>query len=83
MSLAPTDETVRIEIEDNGPGISDEIAKDLFSPFFTTKSDGLGFGLSISNSIIKAHGGRIWADPDAKEGATFVFTLPVGREKAA
>ena len=82
-TLSLADGTVRVEVSDDGPGILDEIAGDLFTPFFTTKSDGLGFGLSISNSIVEAHGGRIWVDPEAKQGATFFFTLPTVRKEAA
>ncbi|MCH8037056.1 MAG: response regulator, partial [Proteobacteria bacterium] len=73
---ASTDGTVQVEVEDSGPGIPPEIRGDLFSPFVTTKRDGLGFGLSISKSIVEAHGGRIWAVSDAGNGATFAFTLP-------
>ncbi len=49
----------------------------LFEPFYTTKPQGLGMGLSISRSIIEAHGGRLWVEPGAGHGAIFRFTLPV------
>jgi PAS domain S-box-containing protein len=67
---------VLIEIEDAGDGIDSKYLDRLFSAFFTTKPDGMGMGLSISRSIIEAHGGRIWATGNAKAGATFHFTLP-------
>ena len=62
---------------DAGEGLQGEIAEKIFDPFFTTKPNGLGMGLSISRSIIQAHGGRIWFSPNPQGGATFSFTLPV------
>jgi two-component system, LuxR family, sensor kinase FixL len=63
-------------IADRGNGIPMDAADRLFEPFFTTKSEGLGLGLSICRSIIDAHGGRLWADNNADQGATFTFALP-------
>jgi C4-dicarboxylate-specific signal transduction histidine kinase len=73
------DETqqVRISVTDCGVGISAENADQLFNPFFTTKSSGMGMGLSICRSIIEAHGGRLWVTANIPHGATFQFTLPV------
>lgn len=68
---------VEVAVEDNGPGIAPERLGRLFEPFFTTKANGMGIGLSISHTIIEAHGGRIWAENNAGEGATFRFTLPL------
>jgi two-component system, LuxR family, sensor kinase FixL len=67
---------VEFSVSDLGPGIEAEKLEHLFEPFFTTKPNGLGMGLSISRTIIEAHGGRIWAVNNAREGATFRFTLP-------
>jgi PAS domain S-box-containing protein len=66
---------VLVAIEDAGVGVKPENADRLFSAFYTTKPDGLGMGLSIVRSIIEAHGGRVWALPNAGPGMTFQFTL--------
>ena len=66
---------VQISVSDSGPGISEEVAERLFQPFVTTKASGMGVGLSISRTIIEAHGGQIWVEPAAKGGAVFRLTL--------
>jgi C4-dicarboxylate-specific signal transduction histidine kinase len=66
---------VEVGVEDHGSGISDPSR--LFAPFFTTKAEGVGLGLSISSSIITAHGGNLWHVATAGGGATFRFSLPV------
>ena len=68
-------ETVRVSVSDTGPGISQTIADALFQPFITTKRSGMGVGLSISRTIVEAHGGRIWVEPNEGCGAIFHFTL--------
>jgi len=75
--------SVMVEVHDSGSGIAKEDAAKLFSHFFTTKPDGLGMGLSISRSIIEAHGGRLNAKNNPDGGATFYFTLPVISDKSA
>ena len=64
-----------VSVADTGPGVSEEAASKLFQPFMTTKPDGMGVGLSISRTIVEAHGGRIWAEPNPGGGAVFKFTL--------
>jgi len=71
------EDTVEVAVSDSGEGLAPEHADKMFSPFFTTKPHGLGMGLSISRSIIEAHGGRLWATPNPERGATFRFTVPV------
>ena len=71
------DHEVELSVADAGHGIPPERLEQLFEPFFTTKVSGLGVGLSISRTIVEAHGGRIWAEPGVPHGATFHFTVPV------
>jgi len=67
---------VVVAVQDAGVGIDAQKTDQLFSTFYTTKPDGMGMGLSISRSIIEAHGGRLWATPNPDHGATFHFALP-------
>lgn len=69
-------EGVRVEVTDTGPGFAPGSTESIFEPFFSTKSDGLGMGLSISRTIIQAHGGRLEGESRPKGGATLAFTLP-------
>jgi two-component system sensor kinase FixL len=68
---------VRLSVADNGCGLTGSNHENLFKPFFTTKRSGLGLGLSISRSIINAHGGSIWAESNRDAGATFHVELAV------
>jgi two-component system sensor kinase FixL len=74
-SLAP-DHMVEIRVADTGSGISPEISAQLFQPFITTKRQGMGVGLSISRTIVEAHGGSIAPRPNPEGGTVFSFTLP-------
>jgi PAS domain S-box-containing protein len=65
-----------VAVRDSGPGLDPASLEHLFDAFYTTKSSGMGMGLSICHSIIEAHGGRIWAEANVPQGATFQFTLP-------
>ena len=67
---------VLVEVRDTGPGLSPECLSRLFEPFYTTKPEGMGMGLSICRSIIEAHCGRLWAIPCEPRGALFQFTIP-------
>ena len=67
---------IEISVIDTGPGIAPEINKRLFRPFVTSHSSGMGLGLTISRSIVQAHGGRLWAEQGASSGAVLRFTLP-------
>lgn len=71
-------QTVQVCLSDTGPGLGQCTAKDLFGPFNTSKPEGMGLGLSISRSLVEAHGGHLWAQPASDRGATFCFTLPSG-----
>ena len=71
---------ILVAVQDSGPGIDPEHLERVFAPFYTTKSSGIGMGLSICQSIIAAHGGRLWAEANRPRGAIFQFTLPLGLE---
>jgi PAS domain S-box-containing protein len=69
---------LRLTVKDVGVGFTPEAGQRLFDPFYTTKSDGMGIGLSVSRSIIERHRGRLWAEPNDGPGATFSFSIPCG-----
>jgi PAS domain S-box-containing protein len=71
---------VLVEVRDSGNGLDPQRAEQVFEAFYTTKAEGIGIGLSISRSIIEAHGGRLWASANAPHGAVFSFSLPVAEE---
>jgi len=73
----------RLSVADTGPGLSQENRERIFEPFFSTKRDGLGMGLSISRSIVEAHGGRLWAENRLDGGAVFHIALRTAAVEAA
>jgi PAS domain S-box-containing protein len=73
-------DTILVQVKDSGSGIKAENMKKLFVHFFTSKPDGLGMGLSISRSIVEAHGGHLEAENNPNRGATFYFTIPINME---
>jgi PAS domain S-box-containing protein len=79
-ALKETNE-IEVAVCDSAYSISEEVKQKLFEPFFTTKRNGMGMGLSISRSIIEAHGGRLWYEHSPKGGSIFEFTLPVVQEE--
>ena len=76
-------DAVLVEVRDSGIGLDPQRAEQVFEAFYTTKAEGIGIGLSISRSIIEAHGGRLWASANAPHGAVFRFSLPVTEEVVA
>jgi two-component system sensor kinase FixL len=73
--------SAEIAVSDAGPGIPPERLPRLFEPFFSTKKEGMGLGLSIARSLVQAHGGQLWAENNPGGGATFRFTLPTDPEQ--
>ncbi|WP_168710410.1 ATP-binding protein [Panacagrimonas perspica] len=75
-SISVTQTSVEIRIHDSGPGVSAEMMAELFEPFHTSKADGMGMGLAIARSLVRASGGDLWIEPAAAGGACFVMRLP-------
>ncbi|WP_286240737.1 PAS domain-containing sensor histidine kinase [Neptuniibacter halophilus] len=80
ISTRSTEGYIHISVEDEAKGISPEGLANLFEPFYTSKSTGLGMGLSISQTIIETHGGQLWAESDGKTGTHFYLKLPLREE---
>jgi signal transduction histidine kinase len=74
------DNTIQVMVKDNGLGIDEEQQQKILMPFYTTKADGMGMGLSISRSIIEAHEGTLNFNSEPGKGSTFYFTLPIQRK---
>ncbi len=71
---------MRLTVRDSGAGVDSQTIERLFDAFYTTKSAGMGVGLSVSRSIIDRHHGRLWVEPNDGPGATFAFSLPLRQE---
>jgi PAS domain S-box-containing protein len=74
-------QNIEFTVKDTGPGIKSNSINKIFEPFYTTKANGTGIGLSISRSIIEVHGGQIWLEQKKDKGAEFKFTIPVYKEE--
>ena len=74
------DKFITVSIEDSGIGIDEKNMDFIFKPFFTTKKEGMGMGLSINKAIVEAHGGSLWAKNNPDKGVAFCFTLPISKE---
>lgn len=77
IAVQPTEQTLEIRVRDHGPGIPAALAEQVFTPFFSTKPEGLGLGLSICRTLVEAHGGHLCLQQTDGEGACFSFTLPL------
>ena len=69
--------TISLTLEDNGPGVPEELQEKIFEPFFTTRTNGTGLGLAVVRAVIDAHRGTIDLDPDYRDGARFILQLPL------
>ncbi len=73
---------IEVRVKDNGPGFDEDQRQQILTPFYTTKADGMGMGLSITRSIVEAHKGTLYFNGKPKKGATFYFALPVSKKTA-
>jgi PAS domain S-box-containing protein len=80
LSTSEAESAVLVAVSDTGPGLSEANSERIFDAFYTTKSSGLGMGLSICRSIVEAHGGRLWATPNQIRGTVFCVMLPTGKQ---
>lgn len=76
----PPDRIV-ISVSDTGPGVDENMKEEIFTPFFTTKEEGMGIGLRLCHSIVEEHSGRMWVENNLDEGATFFFSLPTVKKE--
>ena len=80
IRTARVGDDICLSVHDVGTGLGEQNPENLFQPFFTTKTNGMGIGLSVSRSIIESHGGRLWAAPNSSGGATFSFSIPASTD---
>jgi two-component system sensor kinase FixL len=79
IASSPADgDMIEVTVSDSGPGLEPEVAERLFQPFVSTKDGGMGLGLSICQTIVNSHGGKIWTGPSELGGTAFHFTLMSG-----
>jgi two-component system, LuxR family, sensor histidine kinase DctS len=77
IKLDQIDDQMQIQVIDIGPGISPAVQEKLFTPFFSTKNEGMGMGLNICRSIIEFHRGRLWVEDNPKGGTIIAISLPI------
>ena len=76
------DGSIRIDVADTGNGLAEALKSELFEPFMTTKTDGMGIGLAICRATVEAHEGTIWTESNPGGGAVFSFALPLAKEES-
>jgi signal transduction histidine kinase len=74
------DNAIQVRVIDNGQGLNEDQQQEILMPFYTTKANGMGMGLSISRSLIEAHDGKLHFDSEPGKGSTFYFNLPIQRK---
>ena len=79
IKLSQIDDQMQIEVIDRGCGIAPELKDKLFTPFFSTKPEGMGMGLNICRSIIEFHRGRLWVEDNPDGGTIFIIALPISQ----
>jgi len=76
-----SDKSVTVTVIDSGPGLTTDQIETVFNPFYTTKAEGMGLGLTVCRLIIEAHGGHIWVENSPDGGAMFTIRIPFGKEE--
>jgi len=83
VHVRPEGGALAVSVSDSGVGLPPTLGDEIFTPFVTTKTNGLGMGLAISRTIVEAHGGRLWSEPHPGGGTTFSFTVPLGTPRTS